>query len=150
MERVIIIKMKKQNWIWMPHAGHLIVSNSCRFHLFTYVGNYVVSTVGEYWPDRLVREIHAEIYDSEWLKENRELKGDDFDSAYFKKFGFMAIGAGEKDIYETMVFKARKSENKCCPYEMVSGELECIRYATAEDACKGHLRACYKWGKKNE
>lgn len=40
--------MKKQNWIWMPHAGHLCVSSRCQFHLNTYVGKYIVSTVGEW------------------------------------------------------------------------------------------------------
>jgi len=50
----------KGKWIWMPHAGHLIVSSDCRFHLNTYVGGYIVSTVGEYFPDEGVREIFAE------------------------------------------------------------------------------------------
>jgi len=39
--------MRKENWIWMPHAGHFIQSNLCQFRLNTYVGGYIVSTVGE-------------------------------------------------------------------------------------------------------
>jgi len=49
--------MNKENWIWMPHAGHLCVSNDCRFRLNTYVGKYIVSTVGEYFIGDKVREI---------------------------------------------------------------------------------------------
>ena len=40
--------MKKEKWIWQPHAGHFIGSSSCNFRMNTYVGKYIVSTVGEY------------------------------------------------------------------------------------------------------
>ena len=33
-------------------AGHLIVSDSCRFHLHTHVGKFCVSTVGDYRVNR--------------------------------------------------------------------------------------------------
>ena len=141
-------KIKKNNWIWMPHPGHLIVSDDCKFHLNTYVGKYIVSTVGEYFPDRQVRKIHAEIYNPEWLKNNKDLKGDYFDSAYFKEFGFMRIGCGNDDIYETMIFKAVKSSDKCCPYHQTGSVLYCIKYKTSEEAFKGHLKLCNKWSKK--
>lgn len=107
--------MKKNKWIWMPHAGHLCVGDKCRFHLNTFVGKYIVSTIGD---------------------------------AEEAEFGFERIGSGDKDFYETMVFKARKSECKCCPYEIISGDLECKRYETAEEAYKGHLKLCEKWSKK--
>ena len=133
----------------MPHAGHLIVSRDCKFHLNTYIGKYIVSTVGEYYPDRQVREIHANIHNKKWFDENKHLKGDNFDCAYFKEFGYMTIGAGEDSIYETMVFKAKKSENGCCPYTQIPGEdLHCERYATSGEAFKGHLKLCKKWSKK--
>ena len=135
--------MKKENWIWMPHAGHFICGHDCRFHLATYVGKYIVSTVGEYWPDRQVREIHAQVHDPIWYGKNRILKGDYFEAEYFKRFGYTEIGLDRK--YETMVFKATKSKEKCCPYEMVSGEKDFDGYNTAADAYKGHLRLCKKW-----
>lgn len=40
--------MKKMNWIWMPHAGHFIGGHRCSFKLNTCVGEYIVSTVGEF------------------------------------------------------------------------------------------------------
>ena len=38
----------RSDWTWMPHAGHLIVGQDCRFRLNTEVGGWIVSTVGEY------------------------------------------------------------------------------------------------------
>ena len=84
-----------------------------------------------------------------WLEENRHLLGDNFDAAYFKRFGFGTLGGGEKDIYETMVFKAEKSNNKCCPYRIISWEnVESKRYETDGEAVKGHSKLCKKWSKK--
>lgn len=139
--------MGRDKWIWMPHAGHLIVGHECRFHLNTYVGKYIVSTIGEWWPDRQVREIHAGVRDSKWFFENKALKGDNFDHAYFKKFGYEEIGAGR--TYETMVFKARKADDKCCPYTASDWmEIDSGAYNTAGDAYKGHLKMCKKWSLK--
>lgn len=132
--------MKK--WIWMPHPGHFICSSSCRFKLNTYVGKYIVSTVGEYFPDSEVRKIFA---------ASRGIAvvgmGDAWDSDYLKKIGYEEIGCGRK--YETMVFRSRKSKHKCCPYETLNGrELDFLGYNTAEDATKGHMKLCEKWSRK--
>ena len=142
--------MKKDKWIWMPHSAHLIVGDKCQFHLATYVGKYIVSTVGEYWNERLVREIHAEIVDKEWLSKNKHLKGDEFDSVYFKRFGFEEIGCDRK--YETMVFKAEKRKGKewqCCPFKIIVEEnVDMKGYNDAVSATKGHMKLCDKWSKK--
>jgi hypothetical protein len=39
----------KQDWIFMPHAGHFICGSRCQFRLNTYIPNskVIVSTVGE-------------------------------------------------------------------------------------------------------
>jgi hypothetical protein len=141
--------MQSSKWIWMPHAGHFICGNDCRFHLSTYVGKYVVSTVGELWSCRSTREIHAGVYDPVWLANNKHLHGDEFDHAYMIKFGFEEIGCNRK--YETKVFKAKKSPEKksCCPYRIiVEGELDFEGYNKPEDARIGHLKMCKKWGTK--
>jgi len=139
--------MKKDKWIEMGHAGHFCLSHKCRFHLNTYVGKYIVSTVGELWPERVAREIHAKVYDPDWLINNKHLLGDMFDSVYFKRFGFEDIGLGRK--YETMVFMAKKSEHKCCPWEIeVPKAVDSGSYNTAEDAHRGHLELCEKWSRK--
>lgn len=37
-------------WLWDGHPGHLIVSYSCHFWLNTRIGNYRISTIGDYQP----------------------------------------------------------------------------------------------------
>jgi len=139
--------MKKENWAWMPHAGHFILGHKCRFRLNTYVGKYLVSTVGELWNERSVREIHAEVENPKWLEKNKHLLGDEFNNAYFKKFGYEEIGNDR--TYETMVFKACKTGRKCCPYEVSDyTERDFMGYSNAGDAYRGHLKLCNKWSDK--
>jgi hypothetical protein len=139
--------MEKNKWVWMAHPGHFICSKNCKFFLNTYVGKYIVSSVGELWLERSSREIHARINDPIWYDLNKHLLGDEFDYVYMKRFGYEDIGLDRK--YETIVFKAKKSKNKCCPYEIiVSKEVETNCYNSPEDAYKGHLKLCKKWSKK--
>lgn len=140
----------RRNWKWFGHAGHFICARDCQFHLCTLVGKHLVSTVGEYWPDRQVREIHAQVHDQKWLNENRHLKGDTFDSAYMKKFGFETIGCDRK--YETMVFLAGQpcDRKDCgCGLPEISGsELDFGGYNDAKAATEGHYKLCEKWARK--
>ena len=133
-------EISEKGWVWMPHPGHLCVSDECKFHLNTYVGKYIVSTVGEYLPDSEVREILARA-----KKIKLKGKGDDRLANYMEKIGYENIGYKRK--YETMVFKAKKSKYKCCPYVAANWEeLDFEGYNSAEDAFKGHYRMCQKWG----
>lgn len=140
------------DWKWFGNAGHLIVGSWCRFHLCTQIGEYMVSTVGEYWPDRGVREIHAQVHDPEWLMKNSHLKGDYFDSAYMDRFGYEDIGLDRK--FETMVFKTSGeycTKGGCsCGMPIVRdwGELDADVYNTAGDATRGHMAMCEKWSLK--
>jgi hypothetical protein len=108
----------EKDWLWMPHAGHLCVSDRCKFHLNTYVNGYIISTVGEY-------------------KSQIESESEEFDD----------IGANRK--YETMVFKAKKSDVGCCPYEaIIEGEsLEFEGYNDPLEARIGHIELCKKYDK---
>jgi len=142
--------MKKSRWIWMPHPAHYILANKCQFTLATYVGKYIVSTVGELWPDRDSRRINAKISDPEWWAKNKSLLGDNFDRAYFERFGFETIGYNIK--YETMVFRARRMpKDRCsaCPYEpIIHKQLDFLGYNDPLSAYKGHLELCNKWSKQ--
>lgn len=135
--------MNKKDWIWMPHPGHLIVSRDCRFHLNTYIGEYIVSTVGEYLPDSQIREINAK-------HRGIELEGigDARLTDYMKKYGYEDIGF--KRLYETMVFESEKdNESGCCPYKAKDWqEKDMDAYNSAEDAFKGHMKMCLKWENK--
>lgn len=113
--------MKKEDWIWMPHPGHFCAASSCNFRMNTYVGEYIVSTVGEYVPEA-----------------NRR-------SGKLEELGW-------NRLYETMVFRAIKSKDPCCPYraDVGGGELDMEGYNTAKDALKGHMALCLKWSKKQQ
>lgn len=61
--------------------------------------------------------------------------------------GFEEIGCDRK--YETMVFKATKAKDKCCPYRMKKpSALDFEGYNDPGKAYKGHLKMCLKWAKK--
>ena len=66
--------MNKDKWIWMGHPGHFILGDKCVFHLCTYIGGYIVTTVGELWNEQEVRRISAKIHDKKWYEENKKLK----------------------------------------------------------------------------
>lgn len=137
--------MNKSDWVWMPHAAHFILGPQCQFILATYLGNgYIVSTVGELWPDRAVRQIHAKVFDPEWHKENNHRMGDDYDHAYRQRFGFEEIGYHRK--YETIVFKAMESEESCCPWQIiVSDDVDYDGSNDARSARENHMIMCERW-----
>jgi hypothetical protein len=142
-------EIDKEEWVWMPHAAHLCVSRWCRFHLATKIGKYIVSTVGEYVPDSGARRIHAEIYDPKWYVENSDKKGDYWDAAFQKRFGFIEIGLDR--TYETMVFRAKRADGKekCCPFRIANGsDLDSDGANDAQTAYKMHMKMCEKWSKK--
>jgi hypothetical protein len=45
-------EMSKEEWKWFGSAAHFICGDSCRFHLATLVGDYIVSTIGEWYTDK--------------------------------------------------------------------------------------------------
>lgn len=135
------MKVHRANWEHMPHAGHLIIGQDCRFHLNTKVGKYIVSTVGEYFPDEGIREIFAKS-----RRVKLEGMGDARRADYMRKIGYEDIGLDRK--YETMVFRAQKSERDCCPWEMKSpSNIDMRGYNDPGEARKGHIAMCRKYAK---
>jgi len=131
-----------EKWRWYGHAGHLIVADWCRFHLCTEIGNYLVSTVGEYVPDEGVREIIA---------KNRGVtlagKGNNRRADFLKKVGFVEIGANR--LYETYVFLVNPDKRcqvegcKCgMPEFLKYHEIDGAGYNIAGDATRGHMDMC--------
>lgn len=142
--------INKREWRWFGTAGHFICGPWCRFHLCTQVGPWLVSTVGQLWPERSSREIQAEIHDPKWLEENGHLKGDAFDAAYMKRFGFNEVGCHRK--FETMVFRAGTPctvpECNCGMPEIDGKELDMEAYNEAGAATDGHMAMCEKWAEE--
>lgn len=136
--------MTRDKWVWMAHPAHFICGHDCHFTLSTYVGDFIVSTVGEYWPDRMVREIFAKSRGIEI-----EGRGDAWDTNYREKIGYEPIGW--ERTYETMVFKAKPAPAGlgaiCCPWRIDSGtEVDFAGYNSPDDAREGHYALCEKWG----
>lgn len=135
-------EIKEQDWKWFGAAGHFICSDWCRFHMATLVGNYIVSTVGEYIPDSDVREILASC-----RGKPLEGHGDARRSDWLKKFGFEEIGCDR--TYETMVFLAGKpcTVRGCdCGLPEISGtELDFAGYKSPREATHGHMEMCRRW-----
>lgn len=128
---------------WFGSPGHFICSFDCRFHMCTLVGDYLVSTVGQLFPDSTVREILAK-------SRGVELKGigDARKADYMAKIGFDEIGYGRK--YETMVFKAGKPcDAKGCgcglPALADGVELDSAIANDAKTATANHYELLRKW-----
>lgn len=113
--------MKRADWIWMPHAAQWCIGDHCRFHLATWVGNYIVSTVGE------------------WLSDSEDMKFKDI--AHNAKYESMVFPS----TLQT------DPESKCCPYTSASWmEIDVDRYNDPIKATKGHMRLCEKWAKSKK
>jgi len=137
----------KSEWVWMPHAAHLIVSRNCIFYLATCVGKHIVSTVGEYLPDAPVREILARSRGIELVG-----RGDERLASWMKQMGYEGIRGDYK--YETLVFPAinepESPEWDCCPYRPSDWcELDAGAYNEPGAAMRGHLELCEKWAKES-
>lgn len=119
----------ESKWEWYGNAGHFVCGRWCRFHLTTKVGNYVVSTVGEYIHPR--HSGGSEQIENEWISKN--WPGEDI--GYDRKF-------------ETMVFTA-VGQCKCgCGMPKHDGsELACRGYNDHESARKGHMELCHEFAR---
>lgn len=113
-------------WQWFGMAGHLIVANYCQHHLCTRVGRYLISTVGNYYPDGKPNG----------LKTGRDMVGCD---RYF----------------ETFVFDLGKKPGQCdcgCGLPTPQGGMSDIDALPANDeptADKNHIKLCRKYARRS-
>lgn len=132
----------KSDWKWFGSAGHLIVASHCRFHLFTQVGPWLISTIGEYVPDSGVQEVLAKSRGIEL-----QGRGDYREADWMQKNGYEEIGFGR--TYETMVFLAGKPcdapDCNCGQPEIDGCEQEMEPYNDRAAANAGHLAMCEKY-----
>lgn len=132
----------RNEWRWFGTVAHLCVGQDCRFHLATLLPTgWLVSTVGQYWPDAPIRERNARFRGIEL-----EGKGDDRRNDYMRKIGYEEIGCGR--LFETMVFRAGEpcTAEGCdcgCPRRHEAVDMDA--YNSAGDAASGHMRMCEKW-----
>jgi len=110
--------VKKEDWIWMPHPGHFIGANNCKFRLNTYVGGYIVSTVGEYFP------VGAE---------------EMMDLGFDRKYETMVFEAQPNN---------EKEWQCCPYQIDVGEERDIKGYNHRNDAVRGHYQLCGKWSEE--
>lgn len=109
------MKIASENWKWLGHAGHFIGSRECRFHLNTQVGNWLISTVGEWHPNPDKPKVPIGSFDM-------------FYETMVFRLGRKAChcGCGARD-----------------PVNWI--EEDGTRYKTAAEATEGHLRMCNRY-----
>jgi hypothetical protein len=109
----------ESEWVWCGYPGHMIASDSCLLHLHTRVGDYRVSTVGDYHP--------SDLHDPRGGR-TKEAQN---------------IGVGRK--YETFVFRVsgdgEHGEGEVDDW----GEIDAEGYNEAVDAERGHMAMCRKY-----
>lgn len=104
--------------IWYGNAGHLCVSRKCEFHLCTEVNGYVVSTVGEYYPNGI--------------------------NMPMEPVGLMPKELYETMIFEFSGSRCKCG----CGLPDTGRSLCMDRYATPKEANEGHIRYCEEYAKK--
>ena len=114
--------IRRKQWRWFGTAGHHVCRQKCRFHLCTAVGDYLISTIGEY----VICDVIGD--------------GEQF---------FADVGSGRK--YETYVFLAgapcTQEDCQCGLPEIDGVALDTEGYNQRGAATAGHMRMCIKWAK---
>lgn len=105
--------------IEFPFALHYIASAQCRFGRSTVVNErFLVSSVGEYDPTEKVRDILQ------------------------RPTGFLPLGSRTTHLYETMIFKAKRTKNPAYPWSASDyAELFSFTYRARSGAVAGHEKA---------
>lgn len=108
-----------EGWIWCGYAGHFIGASNCRMHLHTRVGDYRISTVGDYRPPHHQGEEPEEIG---W--------GRTYETFVFRVVGFGQHGEGEmadaseidSEGYTDGLDAERGHMAMCAKYHLISME----------------------------
>lgn len=109
--------MSESDWKWFGYPGHFCAAQSCMFRMCTQVGDYLISTVGDYRPPH---------------KEERQTIGAGSD-AYFETYVFKAG-------------KPCEIEGCGCGLPAIDlHEIDGERAATAGEATTKHYEYCRKY-----
>lgn len=110
-------RIPEREWLWDGHAAHLIVGSRCQFHLATRIGDYLVSTVGEYRPPTSKDADGEGLYDE-----------------------FETVGAGR--LFETFVFRTGGSG---FGYVTEWSEIDAKAANDHDAATANHMAMCDKY-----
>jgi len=104
----------EKDWRWYGNAGHFCCSQDCEFHLCTEVGEYLISTVGEYYPDGRKGGMKSVAWDKDY-----------YETMVFKWAGRCECGCGLPEISGSEI-ECRRYET---PEQANKGHLDiCIGY----------------------
>lgn len=112
-------EIRAEDWEWSGYPAHFSGSASCLWWLCTRVGDYIVSSIGDY----------------------RRLAFGATSAGH--RNPAESLGSGDDQFYETMVFRAAGEVSDS--FDHNGEEIDSDRYATAEDATLGHMEMCRKW-----
>lgn len=104
----------EKDWVWQGHPGHFCCSDQCAFFMATRVGNILISTIGEWFPE------------DDKMKPLKFNTGDMYETEVLR-----CIDGDAEPDYCAIVQS---------PIEYVHHE----GYKTARAAHEGHMRICYK------
>jgi hypothetical protein len=104
-------------WEWFGHAAHFCASKWCLFHMATQVGEFIVSTVGDYRPG----------YSTDEAEE----------IGYKRKYETMVFKAGA----------VCSAPDCGCGMPSLDPpmEIDSSGYNTPADAAEGHMKMCRKY-----
>lgn len=109
--------------VWHGQAGHFVGWRDCQWHLCTEVNGYIISTLGEYIPNR-----------------QRNTVGQ-----------AMPLGLSPDDLYESMIFEVGGHCPCGCGHPTQSGSsLDMNRYKTPLEARLGHMKLVEEYSKKTK
>ena len=101
-------------WVWCGYAGHFIGAANCLLHLHTRVGDFRISTVGDYRPrgDQGPQSIGAG------------------EESLFETFVFPVVGKGHHGEGEVLSWSEIDSEWYSTPEDAERGHMDfCRKYA---------------------
>jgi hypothetical protein len=119
--------LPESEWVWCGYAGHFIAASSCRMHLHTRVGNYRISTVGDY---------RSELVWDRATRTHRPRQPDDPPDD---------IGSGRK--YETFVFRVSGHGEHGEGTVDEWSEIWTEAYNEPTDAEMGHMDVCRRFAR---
>lgn len=117
------MSIPQSEWKWFGNAGHFIAARDCLFHMTTEVGDYMVSTVGEYRPS---------------YSTNKDVP-------------LGLTGLYETMVFKLTDEQCKKDDCDCGMRIVESwSELFCRRYEKRGEALAGHMSACNEYAQAVE
>lgn len=143
-------RIPESRWEWYGQPAHFKFSFNCHFHMATVVGEWIISTVGQYLPPESEWKFNADQRGPRVWRAINQLSGTARVRAYLHLVGFEHVGVEQDEVYETMAFWLGKKPQRCsmpgchCGVPGPASWCEVLRVgsATPAQARTAHMHAC--------